>query len=114
LLPLLSIKNDNDEKYVTVKFPSLQCFNTVNWVTDNKGIHIQPTSAFGKTGLTCLEGKRENYQVCSVQYCAQHLCTVQCTHIWTDLTVLWNGFCLPGPILLCLDSFLYMYYWMQV
>ena len=28
----------------------------------------------------CLEGKRENYQVCSVQYCVQQLCTVQCTH----------------------------------
>ena len=29
----------------------------------------------------CLEGKGENYQVCSVQYCVQQLCTVQCTHI---------------------------------
>jgi len=28
-----------------------------------------------------LEGKGENYQVCSVQYCAQQLCTVRCTHI---------------------------------
>jgi len=36
----------------------------------------------------CLEGKRENYHVCSVQYCVQQLCTVQCTHIRTDLTVL--------------------------
>ena len=34
-----------------------------------------------------LEGKRENYQVCSVQYCVQQLCAVQCTHIRTDLTV---------------------------
>jgi len=31
----------------------------------------------------CLEGKGGNYQVCSVQYCAQQLCTVRCTHIWT-------------------------------
>jgi len=31
-----------------------------------------------------LEGKGENYQVCSVQYCVQQLCTVRCTHIWTD------------------------------
>jgi len=30
----------------------------------------------------CLEGKGENYQVCSVQYCVQQLCTVRCTHIW--------------------------------
>jgi len=51
----------------------------------------------------CLEGKRENYQVC---YGAQQLCTVQCTHIRTDLTVTWIGFCLTGPISLCLDSFL--------
>jgi len=29
-----------------------------------------------------LRGK--NYQVCSVQYCVQQLCTVRCTHIWTD------------------------------
>jgi len=35
----------------------------------------------------CLEGKKENYQVCSVQYCAQQLCTMQCRDIWTDLTV---------------------------
>ena len=27
-----------------------------------------------------LEGKGENYQVCSVQYCVQQLCTVRCTH----------------------------------
>jgi len=31
----------------------------------------------------CLEGKRENYQVCSVQYCVQQLCTVQCTYTQT-------------------------------
>jgi len=35
----------------------------------------------------CLERKKENCQVCSVQYCVQQLCTVQYTHIWTDLTV---------------------------
>ena len=29
----------------------------------------------------CLEGKGENYQVCSVQCCVQELCTVRCTHI---------------------------------
>ena len=28
-----------------------------------------------------LKGKRENYQVCSVQYCAQQLFTVQCTRM---------------------------------
>ena len=29
----------------------------------------------------CLEGKGENYQVCSVQYCVQQFCAVRCTHI---------------------------------
>ena len=28
----------------------------------------------------CLVGKRANCQVCSVQYCVQQLCIVQCTH----------------------------------
>ena len=34
-------------------------------------------------GGDCLEGKRENYQVCFLQYCVQQLYTVNCTHIWT-------------------------------
>jgi len=34
----------------------------------------------------CLESESENY-VCSVQYCVHQLCTVQCTRIWLDLTV---------------------------
>ena len=54
-----------------------------------------------------LEGKGENYQVCSVQYCVQQLCTMRCTHM-NRLTVLWIGFCLTGPISLCLDSFLHV------
>ena len=66
-----------------------------------------PSSRHHRSNGDCLEGKRENYQICSVQYCVQQLCTVQCTHIWTDLTVLWIGSCLTGPISLCLDSFLY-------
>jgi len=68
-----------------------------------------PSNRHHRSNGDCLEGKKENYQICSVQYCAQLLCTVQCTHIWTDLTVLWIGFCLTGPISLCLDSVLYMY-----
>jgi len=44
-----------------------------------------------------LESKMKNYQVCSVQYCVQQLCTVRYTHIWTDLTVLWIGFVSLGP-----------------
>jgi len=78
------------------------------WVTWVMGHSEWPIPCSG------LEGKRENYQLCSVQYCAPQLCTVQCTHIWTDLTVLWNGFCLTGSISLCLDSFLYTYYSIHV
>ena len=40
-----------------------------------------PSNRHHRSNGDCLEGKRENYQVCSVQYCAQQLCTVQCTHI---------------------------------
>jgi len=36
---------------------------------------------YGFFFFVCLEGKGENYQVCCVQYCAQQLCTVRCTHI---------------------------------
>jgi len=61
----------------------------------------------------CLEDKKENYQVCSVQYRVQQLYTVNCTHIWTKLTVLWIEFCITGPISLCLDSFLCMYYFVS-
>jgi len=44
-----------------------------------------PSNIHHRGNGDCLEGKRENYQICSVQYCVQQLCTVQCTHIWTDL-----------------------------
>jgi len=43
-----------------------------------------PSNRHHRSNDDCLEGKRENYQLCSVQYCAPQLCTVQCTHIWTD------------------------------
>ena len=61
-----------------------------------------PSNRHHRSNDDCLECKRENYQVRSVQYCVQQLCTVQCTHVWTDLTCLWIGFCLTGPISLCL------------
>ena len=78
------------------------------------GMGPLPSNRHHRSSGDCLEGKRENYKVCSVQYCVQQLCTVQRTHTWMDLTVLWNGFCLTGPISLSLDSFLYMYYCMHV
>jgi len=39
-----------------------------------------PSNRHHRSNDDCLEGKTENYQVCSVQYCAQQLCTVRCTH----------------------------------
>ena len=40
-----------------------------------------PSNRHHRSCGDCLDGKGENYQVCSVQYCVQQLCTVQCTHI---------------------------------
>jgi len=72
-----------------------------------------PSNRHHRSSGDCLEGKRENYQVYSVQYYVQQLYTMNCTHILTDLTVLWIGFCLTWPISLCLDSYLYMYYFVS-
>jgi len=46
-----------------------------------------PSNGHHRSNSDCLEGKREICQVCSVLCCVQHLCTVQCAHIRTDLTV---------------------------
>jgi len=40
-----------------------------------------PSNRHHRSSGDCLEGKGENYQAGSVQYCAQQLCTVRCTHI---------------------------------
>jgi len=40
-----------------------------------------PSNRHHRSNGDCQEGKRENYQVCSVQYCVQRLCSVQCTHV---------------------------------
>jgi len=40
-----------------------------------------PSNRHHRSCADRLEGKGENYQVCSVQYCVQQLCTVRCTHI---------------------------------
>ena len=41
-----------------------------------------PSNRHHRSSGDCLEGKRENYRVCSVQYCVQQLCTMQCTHTY--------------------------------
>jgi len=43
-----------------------------------------------------------------VLYCVLKLCTVISTLRWAVLTVLWIGFCLTGPISLCVDSFMFI------
>jgi len=40
-----------------------------------------PSNRHHRSNGDSLEGNGGNYQVCSVQYCVQQLCTVQCTHI---------------------------------
>ena len=40
-----------------------------------------PSNRHHRSSGDCLEGKGENCQVCSVQYCVQQLCTMRCTHI---------------------------------
>ena len=71
-----------------------------------------PSNRHRRSNGDCLEGKRENYHVCSLQYCVQQLCTVNYTDM-NRLTVLWIAFCLTGPNSLCLDSFLCMYYFLD-
>jgi len=102
------------KRYSRLIVPSLCSTIICEVATMVQGSISLPSNRHHWSNSDCLEGKRKNYQVCSVQYCVQELCTVQRTHIRTDLTVLWIGFCLNGPISLCLDSFLYMYYCMHV
>jgi len=35
------------------------------------GFQVQVVVLYDRSNGDCLEGKRENYQVCSVQYCVQ-------------------------------------------
>jgi len=94
--------------------PSRETEATINWFLSKGYCYIIAVQhEYMWSWSIYLERKRENYQVCSVQYCVQQLYTVNCTHMWTELTVLWIGFCLTGPISLCLDSLLCMYYFMS-
>ena len=53
-----------------------------------------------------VRGKIIRSVLCNIVYNNRAQCNA---HTWTDLTGLWIGFCLTGPISLCSDSFLYMY-----
>ena len=68
--------------------------SAIQWQNSNCPVRITPGSPFPqRSNDDCLEGKRENYQVCSVQYCVQQLCTVPSIHLsvvcWLDLAFLW-------------------------
>ena len=77
---------DNEGK-ISALFYAVLCTMVVHSIL----IHIQavlkavcplfPSNRYHQSNGDCLEGKRDNYQVCSMQYCVQQLCTVQCTHI---------------------------------
>jgi len=66
-------------------------------------LHIRPFSSslpsnrHNRSNGDFLESKRENYQVCSVQYCVQQLCTVQCTHLNRPNSSLDSFFVSLGP-----------------
>jgi len=68
-----------------------------------------PSNRHYRSNDDCLERKKKNYQICSVQYCVQQLCTVQCTHTWTyayDLTVVhWSGLAF-SVVILCVTVYL--------
>ena len=64
--------------HVFVLFIVLFCC-TVTW-THSQSPRL-PSNRHRQSNDDCLEGNRENYQVCSVQFCVQQLCTVQCTHM---------------------------------
>jgi len=110
----LSFYSVTMEALISTVRPRWHCSSFLSAAVVRRRVLPLPSNRHHRSNDDCLESKREYYQVCSVQYCAQQLCTVQCRHIWTDLTILWIGFCLNGPISLCLDSCLYMYYCMHV
>jgi len=58
--------------------------DTVNWGYLGHFLLFAASLPSNRHHRSCgdrLEGMGENYQVCSVQYCVQQLCTVRCTHI---------------------------------
>ena len=68
-----------------------------------------PPLQYTASELWCLSGvKTVDYQNCYVLYCVLKLCTVISTLRWAVLTVLWIGFCLTGPISLCVDLFAFV------
>jgi len=85
MLPVVMARSLADDNAIPHVLPVLwmtSCFH----IMDQRQIQAWnlptpfPSNRHHRSNGDCLEGKRENYQVCSVQYCVQQLCTVQCTH----------------------------------
>jgi len=71
--------------YSLVHLNDSQLCNFIVCTADNWLLTPFPSNRHHRSNGDCLEGERENYQVCSVQYSVQQLYTVNCTRIWTDL-----------------------------
>ena len=80
LVPPFSHRGPHSVLYFTIgrPFPPQKCPFPWGICTS---ISPLPSNRHHPSSGDCLEGKGENYQVCSVQYCVQQLCTVRCTHI---------------------------------
>ena len=78
-------------------------------------VYLHPLFLWQTTSeLGCLSGgKRGDFQNCSVLYCVLKLCTVMRTLRWAVLTVPWIGFCLTGPISLCLYLSVFVFLWLS-
>jgi len=72
---------------------------------------LAPSPLIDSIWAMCLSGgKRGDCCNCSVLYCELKLCTVISTLWWAVLTVLWIEFCHSGPISLCIDWFISVYF----
>jgi len=85
----IDVKNSSYNAHITKTWDTMQ-----EWVSVARQCSAVLTAVFQVTPSPtlssnihhrsngdCLEGERENYQVCSVQYCVQQLYTVNCTHM---------------------------------
>ena len=83
------IRAAGDPLVVVSAMSVLECFDTAGWVTGRTKPVLPvpcdplplnqcplPLNRHRRSSGDCLEGKGENYQVCSMQYCVQQLCTV--------------------------------------
>ena len=84
------------------------------WPTWNVVASLSNSPSFSSDGhrlsyAGCLEVRGEIIRtvLCCIVY--WKLCTVRSTLSWALLTVLWIGFCLTGPISLCVDYCVYVF-----